>query len=194
MVRLSSLIAAILLLAFSAHSASLGEDGLYQEPWITNTFMDLREDLEEANENQQRLLILFEQKGCGYCKRMHEKVYSVPEISRKLQEDFFVIRINIFGDLEVTDFDGQTLPEKQIVQKWGVMFTPTMMFFPKKISESITAPQAAVVTMPGAFAKEQQIFFSIGFYWKAIMAMNIYRNSLQEILILTRLATGRVRL
>ena len=142
-----------LLFASAAHSAKLGEDGLYQEAWISNTFMDLREDLAEANENQQRLLILFEQKGCGYCKRMHEKVYSVPEIATKLKEDFFVIRINIFGDLEVTDFDGQSMPEKEIVQKWGIMFTPTMMFFPKNVPENLTASTAAVVTMPGAFGK-----------------------------------------
>ena len=90
-----------------------------------NSPKEMGEDLAEANDSQKRLLVLFEQKGCGYCKRMHEKVYSVPEIARKLQEDFFVIRVNIFGDLEVTDFDGQTLPEKEIVKKWGVMFTPT---------------------------------------------------------------------
>ena len=81
----------ILLFAVAAHGAKLGEDGLYEEAWISNTFMDLREDLAEANDSQKRLLVLFEQKGCGYCKRMHEKVYSVPEIARKLQEDFFVI-------------------------------------------------------------------------------------------------------
>jgi thioredoxin-related protein len=111
------------------------------------------EDLEEANDNDKRLLILFEQQGCGYCKKMHEKVFSVPEIAAKLQDDFLVLRINIFGDLEVTDFDGQVLPEKEIVKKWGVMFTPTMMFFPEQVSESITAAKASVVTMPGAFAK-----------------------------------------
>ena len=153
MFRFLKLTILISFLAWTAHGAKLGEDGLYEEPWITTTFMDLREDLEEANDNQKRLLILFEQKGCGYCKRMHEKVYSVPEIASKLQQDFFVIRINIFGDLEVTDFDGQTLPEKEIVQKWGVMFTPTMMFFPKNVPANLTAPKAAVVTMPGAFAK-----------------------------------------
>ena len=65
-------------------------------------------------------------------QKMHEKVYSIPEIASTLQDDFFVIRINIFGDIEVTDFDGETLPEKEIVKKWGVMFTPTVMFFPEK--------------------------------------------------------------
>ena len=153
MTQIFKLAIAILLYSSIAYGAKLGEDGLYEEPWIIETFMDLHEDLEEANDNDKRLLILFEQQGCGYCKKMHEKVYSVPEIAAKLQDDFLVLRINIFGDLEVTDFDGQVLPEKEIVKKWGVMFTPTMMFFPEQVPESITAAKASVVTMPGAFAK-----------------------------------------
>ena len=142
-----------MILPLYANALVLGEDGLYEEPWIIETFKDLREDLEEANQDQKRFMILFEQKGCGYCKKMHEKVYSIPKIASKLENDFFVIRINIFGDLEVTDFDGETLPEKEIVNKWGVMFTPTVMFFPQKVNENTIASKAAVVTMPGAFAK-----------------------------------------
>ena len=61
--------------------------------------------------------------------------------------------INIFGDIEVTDFDGETLPEKEIVKKWGVMFTPTVMFFPEEINHKTIASEASIVTMPGAFAK-----------------------------------------
>ena len=147
------LIFAFLSLPFYLNALVIGEDGLYEQPWIIETFKDLNEDLEEANQDQKRFMILFEQKGCGYCKRMHEKVYSIPEIATTLQDDFFVIRINIFGDLEVTDFDGETLPEKEIVKKWGVMFTPTVMFFPEEISGDTIASEASVVTMPGAFAK-----------------------------------------
>ena len=113
------LIILFLIFPINTFALVLGEDGLYEEPWIIETFKDLREDLEEANQEQKRFMILFEQKGCGYCKKMHEKVYSIPEIASTLQDDFFVIRINIFGDIEVTDFDGETLPEKEIVKKWG---------------------------------------------------------------------------
>ena len=103
------LIFAFLSLPLYLNALVIGEDGLYEQPWIIETFKDLNEDLEEANQDQKRFMILFEQKGCGYCKRMHEKVYSIREIATTLQDDFFVIRINIFGDLEVTDFDGETM-------------------------------------------------------------------------------------
>jgi len=35
----------------------------------------------------------------------------------------------------------------------GLLFTPTLMFFPEEVPEGVTAPQAAVAQMPGAFGK-----------------------------------------
>jgi hypothetical protein len=32
--------------------------------------------------------------------------------------------MNLFGDVEVTDFDGTVLSEKDMAVRWGVMFTP----------------------------------------------------------------------
>ena len=51
----------------------------------------------------------------------------------------------------MTDFDGETLTEKQMARKWGVLFTPTIMFLPEQVPEDVAAPQAAVAQMPGAF-------------------------------------------
>jgi len=63
------------------------------------------------------------------------------------------VQMNLFGDVEVTDFDGTALPEKEMAVRWGVVFTPTMMFMPEQVAEGQTAAQAAVVTMPGAFKR-----------------------------------------
>lgn len=98
-------------------------------------------------------MVIFEQRGCIYCTKMHEEVFPVPEIDAYIRENYFVVQMNLFGDVEVTDFDGEALSEKEMAQKWGIMFTPTMMFFPEEVAENATAPQAAVVTMPGAFGK-----------------------------------------
>ena len=57
----------------------------------------------------------------------------------------------MFGDVEVTDFDGETLPERDMVRKWRQMFTPTLMYFPQTVEEGQTAVEAAVATVPGAF-------------------------------------------
>jgi len=43
------------------------------------------------------------------------------------------------------------LSEKDMAVRWGVMFTPTMLFLPEDVPEGKTAAEAAVVAMPGAF-------------------------------------------
>ncbi len=149
-------ILAILVSMFFAlplFAAEMGDDGLHKADWMRDTFKDLREDLEEANSEGKRLLLLIEQRGCIYCKRMHEEVFVVPEIADVLSERYFVVQINMFGDVEVTDFDGTTLSEKDMVKRWGALFTPNMIFLPEEVAEDLTAVQAAVANMPGAFGK-----------------------------------------
>lgn len=152
MTRFFAFIAAALI-ALPVFAAEMGDDGLHKAPWMRDTFKDLGDDLEEANAEGKRLLVLIEQRGCLYCRKMHEEVFVVPEIEKALEEDYFVVQINMFGDVEVTDFDGEAMPEKEIVRRWGAMFTPTMMFFPEEVDGSQHAGDAAVVTMPGAFEK-----------------------------------------
>ncbi len=152
MKRILGLLAA-LFVAGTASAATLGDDGLHKAPWMHDTFKDLREDLAEASAEGKRLLVIVEQRGCIYCTKMHEEVYPEPKIEAMLNDDFFVVQINMFGDVEVTDFDGTILSEKDMVQKWGLMFTPTLMFYPKEVAEGAFGPQAAAAVMPGAFGK-----------------------------------------
>ncbi|MBU2982801.1 thioredoxin family protein [Lentibacter algarum] len=140
-------------LALPLFAATMGDDGLHKTPWMRDTFKDLREDLAEANDEGKRLAIIIEQRGCIYCKKMHEEVFPDPEVAAYIKENFFFVQINMFGDVEVTDFDGQTLPEKEMVQKWGALFTPMILYFPQEVPEGKTATQAAVAQVPGAFGK-----------------------------------------
>ena len=141
------------VLVFGAHSmaAEIGDDGLYKASWMRDTFKDLTEDLEEANAEGKRLMVIIEQRGCIYCKKMHEEVFVRPEIAQYIEENFFVVQINMFGDVEVTDFDGTVMAEKDIVKRWGALFTPNVYFFPEQVSGKAVATQAAVANMPGAF-------------------------------------------
>ncbi len=74
MKRLFAALTAILF-AVPLFAATLGDDGLHKTDWMRETFMDLREDLAEANEEGRRLMIIIEQRGCIYCKKMHEEVF-----------------------------------------------------------------------------------------------------------------------
>ena len=138
-------------LAGSTFAAELGDDGLHKTAWMRDTFKDLSEDLAEANAEGKRLMLIVEQRGCIYCAKMHKEVFPLPNIDAYLKEHFFVVQINMFGDVEVTDFDGESLPEKDIVRKWGMLFTPTLVFLPQEVAEGQTAAQAAVASVPGAF-------------------------------------------
>lgn len=150
---LACLVSLMSLIPLTAAQAEMGDDGLHKAPWMRDTFKDLGEDLQEATAEGKRLMVIIEQRGCIYCKKMHEEVFPRPEIADFIEKNFFVVQLNMFGDVEVTDFDGEALPEKDMVRKWGALFTPTLMFFPQEVSGDKPANQVAVVQMPGAFGR-----------------------------------------
>ena len=153
MKTLRAIAAALIFAATPALAVELGDDGLHKPDWLRETFKDLREDLAEANAEGKRLMIIIEQRGCIYCTRMHEEVFPVPEIDALIRDTYFVVQMNLFGDVEVTDFDGTVLPEKDMAARWGALFTPTLIFLPEEVPEGQTAADSAVAMMPGAFGK-----------------------------------------
>lgn len=133
--------------------AEVGEDGMHIQPWFHQSFLDLREDLAEAQASGKRLVIVWEQRGCPYCKRMHEVNLRIPRIVDTLKRDFMVIQMNLWGDREVTDFDGEVLKEKDLAEKWAVLFTPTLQFLPETVEQAAgkSGKEAEVVRIPGYF-------------------------------------------
>jgi thioredoxin-related protein len=151
MTRLLAVAVALQMLVAPAIGAEIGDDGLHKTDWMRETFKDLREDLAEANAEGKRLILIVEQRGCVYCTEMHEKVFPREDIASYLRENYFVVQMNLHGSIEMTDFDDDVRQERDMTRKWRLMFTPTMMFFPEEVPEGMTAPEAAVVVMPGAF-------------------------------------------
>ena len=132
-------------------SEEIGDDGLHKQIWMRDTFKDLREDLNEANMEGKRLVLMFEQRGCIYCSKMHNDVYSRDDISSYIEENFYVVQLNLHGDLEVTDFDGEVLSEKAMARKWNILFTPTVLYLSREVEDGLMATEAAVSLMPGAW-------------------------------------------
>lgn len=154
MLRAFTIFASLALLMLApGNAAELGEDGLHKEPWFSVTFRDIAEDIKQASAEGKRLVLVFEQRGCIYCKEMHETVLSDPEVRDYVQKNFVVVQYNMFGDEEVTDLDGSKLTEKTAARKWGLIFTPTIVFLPETAPANKTVRDAAVATMPGAFRK-----------------------------------------
>lgn len=151
--RLTIAVIFLVSACFQLNAAELGDDGLHKASWMRDTFKDLQEDLDEANSEGKRLMVIVEQRGCIYCKKMHEEVFVVPEIKTYIEENFFVVQLNMFGDVEVTDFDGELLPEKDMIKKWGILFTPSILFFDEQVGDDKKASDVAVVNIPGAFGR-----------------------------------------
>jgi thioredoxin-related protein len=131
----------------------MGDDGLHKQAWFEETFLDLNEDLAEAKSQGKRLVIIWEQRGCPYCKKTYEINFRIPRISNYVKDNFLVLQLNMWGDREVTDFDGEVLPEKDFARKNRVLFTPTFQFFTDNPKEAAGNPawRAEVHRMPGFF-------------------------------------------
>jgi thioredoxin-related protein len=109
------------------------DDGMYHQTWEVTAFLNLREDFEEAKAKGKRFAVFFEQRGCVYCTKMHKEVLAQRYINDYVRDNFAVVQLDIFGAREVTDFDGSRMSEAKLAERWGVMFTPTVVFLKDEI-------------------------------------------------------------
>ena len=114
--------------------AIMTDDGFYREPWFLESFLELADDLAAAAENKKRFAIMWELRGCPYCKETHLVNFAKPEIASYIRERFDILQLNIIGSREVTDFDGEKLTEKRFAQKYAVRGVPVFQFFPDTIA------------------------------------------------------------
>lgn len=141
------------------------DNGMHTETWFAHdSFLELADDLEVANDEGKRLIVVFEQKGCIYCAKMHEEVLSHPYIRDYVKDNFRVVQLDMWGPRIVTDFDGEEMEEKALARKWRANYTPGIFFFPKALPEG-NPPSGRdfwVHRMDGAFGK---ITFTATFEW-----------------------------
>ena len=132
-------------------ATEINDDGLHTQPWFHESFLDLRDDLAEANEANKRLVVLWEQRGCPYCRELHRVNFSDERITNYIKSHFIVLQLNLFGSREVTDFDGKAMEEREVARKWGVNFTPTLMFLNDESKADKSARDLEIARMPGYF-------------------------------------------
>lgn len=141
--------------AFAAGGGELArdDDGLYTQPWFHQSFLDLKEDLGEASAAGKHLAVIWEQRGCPYCRELHRVNFAKKSILSYMSKNFVILQLNMWGSREVTDFDGKTMGERELAQRWNVIFTPTMMFFPSDVKAVAgkSGKDAEAFRMPGYF-------------------------------------------
>ncbi|MCK8484949.1 thioredoxin family protein [Aliiroseovarius sp. S2029] len=168
------------VLGFPANAAELGDDGLHKQPWFTDSFLEMPDDLAEAGAEGKDLLILIEQQGCPYCRELHEVNFARQQIVDHLTENFMVVQLNMFGAREVVDFDGEALEERDLAVKWGVNFTPTVVIFPSDAPDTSTARNAEAFRMPGYF-KPFHFLKSLEFVTSDAYRDQVFQRYLQDV-------------
>jgi thioredoxin-related protein len=106
-------------------------ENLLQYPtWFKKSFLDLREDLEDAKaENKQGIIVYFGQRRCAYCKMLMEVNFKLTDIVTYTRRHFDVIPIDIWSPEEMTDPAGNEMSQRQFAVRMGTNFTPSLLFY-----------------------------------------------------------------
>ncbi len=110
--------------------AQIGDEVL--PPVFVETLLELPDDAAQAAKSGKRLLLYFGQVGCPYCKELMQTSFTQKAIVDKTAKHFLPIAFNLFGDREVTWFDGKVRSEKEFAKFLKVQFTPTLLLLDEK--------------------------------------------------------------
>src|SRR6266852_6345912 len=95
--------------AARAEEPILTDDGLYRQSWFIESFLELGDDLDQAAKRGKRFAVMWELKGCPYCRETHLVNFARPDIADFVRTNFDILQLNIIGSRKVTDFDGSEL-------------------------------------------------------------------------------------
>ena len=109
--------------------AELVNPGFHEPPdWFKSSFLDLRDDVAESANDKKRIILYFYQDGCPYCAKLLDVNFTQRDIVDKTRRHFDVISLNMWGDREITDMQGESMKEKEFAARLKVMFTPTLLY------------------------------------------------------------------
>jgi thioredoxin-related protein len=111
-------------------AAVMTDDGYYREDWFLDSFLELADDRKNAAAAGKQLAVIWEQRGCPYCRDMHLINFADRSIDNYVRAHFDMLELDLHGSRIVTDFDGEQLGERQLAAKYGVRGTPAIQFFP----------------------------------------------------------------
>jgi thioredoxin-related protein len=118
----------LLLLAAASVQAATRDPGTY---FFDQSLGNFQEELEVArDEGKKGILIMFEMDECPFCHRMKTRVLNQVEVQDFYKQHFLIYTVDIEGDVEVTDFAGMPVKEKDFAFKqFKVRATPVFGFF-----------------------------------------------------------------
>jgi thioredoxin-related protein len=118
----------LLLLPIGDISAATRDPG---ENFFDQSLGNFYDELEVAREEGKKgVLIMFEMDECPFCHRMKTRVLNQAEVQDYFKQHFLIYTVDIEGDVEIADFQGNAMKEKDFAFKqFRVRATPVFGFF-----------------------------------------------------------------
>ncbi len=125
---------------------------------------DLTEELGIAQDDGKKgLFIFFEMDECPFCHRMKRTVLNQSDVQDYFKQNFHSISIDVEGDVEIVDFEGNQMTLKDFASKNRVRATPVMAFYDLEGNQ--------VVRFTGAASGKQEFMWLAEFYLQGIYKM-----------------------
>lgn len=123
-----------LLIAVSLFTLNVVAAESARDPYtyfFNETFGDLSEELANAREQGKKgVMIFFEMDECPFCHWMKTNVLNDPAVQAYYREQFVLLPMDIEGDVEITNFAGIPMSQKDFSFKENrVRATPVIAFF-----------------------------------------------------------------
>lgn len=123
----------LLLLAVTFYSLSAAAE-TPRDPYsffFNETFGDFSEELTNARDQGKKgVMLFFEMDECPFCHYMKGNVLNQPSVQKYYRENFLLFAVDIEGDVEIVDFEGETMTQKDFAfKKHRVRATPVIAFF-----------------------------------------------------------------
>ena len=118
----------LLMLGFVNAQGATRDPGTH---FFDQSLGNFSEELQVArDEGKKGILIMFEMDECPFCHRMKTRVLNQVEVQDYFKTHFLIYTVDIEGDVEITDFKGQPMKEKDFAFKQHkVRATPVFGFF-----------------------------------------------------------------
>ncbi len=98
--------------------------------WFLNSSLNLAKDLETAQNNGKKgLIIYFGRESCACCEVMMQVNLHDTAIASYLQDSFEIIAIDAMGENLVSTFAGDVMPEARFAREHQADATPSMLFY-----------------------------------------------------------------
>ena len=98
--------------------------------FFNETWGNLPEELKKAKDaGKKGLLIFFEMDECPFCHYMKSNVLNQSKVQELYRKNFLNIVIDIEGDIEMVDFKGKTIKQKDFAKRNRVRATPVIAYY-----------------------------------------------------------------